>query len=132
MGKKVPRYKAYSDRIYKPDDYDWQANAACAGLPTDMFYYEDFARGPERDEKAQAAIAVCMTCPVIDACLTDAIVRQDRFSIQGGTTPEDRGFEHLSMRKDSVLPIAVIITNRTRKFKRMSLGGKRVSTKKEQ
>lgn len=129
MGNKVPRlarYKPYSSRIYKPDDYSWHAEAACAGLPTDMFYYDDFARGPERDEKVQAALAVCMTCPVIDECLKDAIARGDRYSIQGGTTPEQRGFEHLSASKDAALPIEVIITNRVRTFKRMSLGGKRV------
>lgn len=127
MGKKVPRYKPYSNRTYKPDDYSWHADAACVGLPTDMFYYDDYVRGPERDEKVQAALTVCMTCPVINECLTDAIARGDRYSIQGGTTPEQRGFQHLSASKDSALPIAFIITDRERTFKRMRmLGGKRV------
>lgn len=77
--------------IYKPDEFNWHAQAACKDLPTEMFYYDDDERGPEKLYKERAALAVCNGCPVVKQCLQDAINRNDVYSIQGGTTPEQRG-----------------------------------------
>jgi hypothetical protein len=46
---------------------------------------------------------VCKTCPVTKECLQDAIKRKDNHSIQGGTTPNQRGY------RQSTMPIEVII-----------------------
>lgn len=70
----------------------WQDQANCKGLPVDMFYYneEDLTRR-ERNHKERMALKVCNNCVVKEQCLQDAIDRNDAHSIQGGTTPRDRG-----------------------------------------
>lgn len=70
----------------------WQDQANCRGLPVDMFYYteEDLTRR-ERKRKERIALRVCANCTVREECLQDAIDRNDEHSIQGGTTPRDRG-----------------------------------------
>jgi WhiB family redox-sensing transcriptional regulator len=67
----------------------WMAEAACAGLDTNLFF-------PGRDAKADqaAAKAVCAGCPVRDACLDEALygpqAASDDAGVFGGTTPADR------------------------------------------
>lgn len=70
----------------------WQDRANCKGLPVDMFYYtEDDLTRRERNQKERNALRVCNNCDVKAECLQDAIDRDDAHSIQGGTTPRDRG-----------------------------------------
>ena len=91
--------------IYNPDNFKWQDNAACRELPVTMFYYDHNERGPERDYRERAALAVCKDCPVKAACLQDAIDRNDTHSIQGGTTPTMRGHK---LRSVPEYPIEVV------------------------
>lgn len=103
MAKKTKNEYPTAKYIYKPDEFNWQANAACKDLPTDMFYYDDDERGETKLQKEIAALKVCKTCPVTQACLQDAIKRKDNHSIQGGTTPQQRGH------RQSTIPIEVVI-----------------------
>lgn len=70
----------------------WQDRANCKGLPVDTFYYtaQDMTRR-ERNRKERTALRICANCDVKQECLQDAIDRNDAHSIQGGTTPRDRG-----------------------------------------
>ena len=77
--------------IYNPDTLAWQDNAECKDLPLEMFYYDHNERGAERSYRERTALAVCKGCPVTKQCLQDAIDRNDQHSIQGGTTPVQRG-----------------------------------------
>lgn len=78
--------------IWDMENLAWQDQANCKGLPVDMFYYteEDLTRR-ERRRKETIALRVCNNCVVKQECLQDAIDRNDAHSIQGGTTPRDRG-----------------------------------------
>lgn len=78
--------------IWDMESLAWQDQANCKGLPVDMFYYteEDLTRR-ERRRKETIALRVCNNCVVKQECLQDAIDRNDAHSIQGGTTPRDRG-----------------------------------------
>ena len=70
----------------------WQEQANCKGLDVDMFYYtEEYLSRKERRRKEKIALRVCGNCNVKKECLQDAIDRDDVHSIQGGTTPRDRG-----------------------------------------
>ena len=71
---------------------EWQEQAACAGMDTDLFYYAPLERGPAKALRIQIAKSVCNTCPVKAKCLDNALKHQDNHSIQGGTTPEERGY----------------------------------------
>lgn len=62
---------------------NWMADAACRGLPTDLFYAED----PGGTARAKA---ICRTCPVIADCLTWALDTGDVYGVLGGTSPTSR------------------------------------------
>lgn len=68
-------------------DQTWRARAACAVWPATPW---DFDSGPQRDELADQAVAICLKCPVIDECLADAIADGDTWTIRGGQLPDDR------------------------------------------
>jgi WhiB family redox-sensing transcriptional regulator len=83
-----------SDAIYHSADwaeFGWHEDAKCKGMDTDLFYYSVQERGPKKLERAENAKSICADCPVKQQCLADAVNRDDRYSIQGGTTPEERG-----------------------------------------
>ena len=61
---------------------DWHAQAACANDDTGADWYATDTEGTAR------AIAICHTCPVIDACR--AAGADDTHGIWGGTTPKER------------------------------------------
>ncbi len=62
---------------------NWMDDAACLGLPTNMFY-------PEEPGGTAQAKAVCRTCPVIADCLTWALDTGDVHGVLGGTSPTMR------------------------------------------
>lgn len=76
----------------RDDEFVWQVSANCKGLDTNLFYFDFCERGPAKQERAETAKKVCSNCSVRLECLADALYRDDAYSIQGGTTPEDRGY----------------------------------------
>ncbi len=73
------------------DRIDWQAEAACAGKWTSVFYAplssED--RSSRRSREARAK-AVCALCPVRSECLDHAIAHDERYGIWGGLNGRER------------------------------------------
>jgi WhiB family redox-sensing transcriptional regulator len=61
----------------------WRDQAACRGLDPEIFY-------PVSDEDADAAKAVCATCPVREACLEYALANRERDGVWGGATERER------------------------------------------
>ena len=45
-------------------DWEWQYQAACKGMATDIFFYSDRERGPRRARRERIAKAICATCPM--------------------------------------------------------------------
>lgn len=69
---------------------DWQAEAACAGMGTTIFFGE---RGDSRP--VAEAKAICARCTVTDKCLQWAIDTGSRIGVFGGLTPRERqGMKH--------------------------------------
>lgn len=66
-------------------DDSWRDDAACLTADPDMFFPE-----PADHASAAAAVAVCQTCPVADACLQDALETGEQHGIRGGLTPRHR------------------------------------------
>ena len=78
-------------------DQDWAQSAECAkpGKPL-MFPHERDAVG------VQLALDTCAACPVRQACLDEALGRNESFGIWGGmTTEERRALRRKSQRKAS-------------------------------
>lgn len=62
---------------------DWLDDAACAGLPTGMFFpLPGDTKTPERAKR------ICLRCPVKPECADYG--RDERFGIWGGETPRER------------------------------------------
>lgn len=61
----------------------WQNRAVCRGMSTDIFF-------PATDEEAEAAKAVCGSCPVRETCLEHALTVREREGVWGGATERDR------------------------------------------
>ena len=62
---------------------DWQAEAVCRDLETDIFF-------PVSEADAGPAREVCATCPVAEACLEFAIETRQTNGVFGGLTPTER------------------------------------------
>jgi WhiB family redox-sensing transcriptional regulator len=61
----------------------WRNRAACRGVDPDVFY-------PVSDEEAEVAKAVCVQCPVREACLEYALANRERDGVWGGATERER------------------------------------------
>jgi hypothetical protein len=63
----------------------WRRRAACRHADPELFF------PPVGDSQtAAAAVAVCRSCLVIDACLRDALATGERHGIRGGLTGIER------------------------------------------
>lgn len=86
--------RSYTDShalSYRAGSADWRTRAACRGMDGELFFPND------SDTPGQAnAKAICATCPVLDACLLDALDVEDRtgaysrYGIRGGLTGDER------------------------------------------
>lgn len=63
----------------------WTEDAACRGR-MDEFFPDCETRG----HVMRRAKALCLTCPVREVCLADAMERDDRYGIWGGLSSPDR------------------------------------------
>lgn len=68
---------------------DWWEDAACKGLDPNIWFPER----PQGRDYFAIARGYCQMCPVIDACLAEALLlatEDDRFGMFGGHTPKER------------------------------------------
>jgi WhiB family transcriptional regulator, redox-sensing transcriptional regulator len=72
------------------DDWDWQYQAACKGMDTEIFFYTDRERGPKRERRERIAKSICASCPVINKCREQALRLAEPYGIWGGLTEEER------------------------------------------
>ncbi len=72
------------------DNWQWQVQAACRGLSTDLFYKaDDEPRSRKRSRETQAK-AVCAVCPVAEACLEWAVRVGETHGVWGGQSEQER------------------------------------------
>jgi WhiB family transcriptional regulator, redox-sensing transcriptional regulator len=70
-----------------PKPMTWHHRAACRGMSPKVFYGPD---APKDDSWADDAKAVCAICPVKEPCLTEALIRGERYGVWGGLVPGER------------------------------------------
>ena len=70
--------------------WEWQLDAACAGMDTALFYQADNERGASVRNRERKAKAICATCPVIRQCLKDALDSNEPYGVWGGMTADER------------------------------------------
>jgi len=72
------------------DKWEWQYDGACRDTDPEQFFLEPNMRGLNKRNREVAAIKVCNTCPVKQACLDHALSVPEIFGVWGGMTEEDR------------------------------------------
>lgn len=71
-------------------NWQWQVDAACRGLSTDLFFKaDDEPRSRKRSRETQAK-AVCAVCPVTAKCLDWAMNVGEAHGVWGGLSAEER------------------------------------------
>ncbi len=69
----------------------WQARAACRGRHASMFFPPSHGeRRDDRSERERLAKAICMPCPVRQACLDYALRTGEPHGIWGGMNEVER------------------------------------------
>jgi len=82
--------------------------ALCAQTDPELFF-------PEKENyatKAKLAKRICNECPLVEACLTEAIVRDYTDGIWGGSTPAERKAIVRKMKKEPNRPLKIEIKTR--------------------
>ena len=62
---------------------EWHQRAACRGMGPAAFY-------PERGQSTEAAMRICVTCPVRPECLAFGVVHSPQVGIWGGASARTR------------------------------------------
>lgn len=80
-------------RLPRPvlESYAWQQKGLCRGRDVEQFFTDDPEQGRRaRNDRTDAAKAVCAACPVAKECLDHALRVPETFGIWGGTTATER------------------------------------------
>ena len=85
MASSEPEYT--TRRIFA---WEWQLDAACAGLDTALFYQADNERGSSVRMRERKAKAICAQCPVITNCLKEALRSNEPYGVWGGMSADER------------------------------------------
>ena len=72
------------------DFWDWQMDAACRGVDSEMFFHPEGERGGAKEARERVAKALCATCPVIAECRAHALKVREPFGVWGGLTESER------------------------------------------
>ncbi|WP_405905742.1 MULTISPECIES: WhiB family transcriptional regulator [unclassified Streptomyces] len=72
------------------DAWQWQADAACRGMASAVFFSPPGERGHRRRRREQRAVEVCRACPVLDRCAAFAQSTRQLYGIWGGLTEHQR------------------------------------------
>lgn len=70
--------------------WGWQAEAACRGMDSSVFFSPSDERGPARRDRERVAQDVCRTCPVRLACAAFALSTGQPYGVWGGLTEDQR------------------------------------------
>ena len=86
-----PRAPVARPRIPSQRSLAWQDDAACRGLPVELFVGPDREPPGERRAREVRAVGVCAGCPVRQQCLEHALAVPEMFGVWGGATESERG-----------------------------------------
>ena len=72
------------------DLWEWQYEGACRDADPTLFFHPKGERGSARRRRAEAAKAVCATCPVLDACRAHSMAVREPYGVWGGLSEDER------------------------------------------
>ncbi|MEU5144255.1 WhiB family transcriptional regulator [Streptomyces sp. NPDC021139] len=71
-------------------EWGWQADAACRGMDSSVFFSPPGERGKARRQREEAARTVCAACPVSGPCARFAQASQQSYGTWGGQSETER------------------------------------------
>lgn len=83
-------YKTIQELRYVTKDLDWQLEANCIGVDSELFIPKDDMRGRSVSKHYDQAKQYCFECPVRAECLAFSIYNDMEFGLWGGFTPKQR------------------------------------------
>ncbi|ADG75476.1 transcription factor WhiB [Cellulomonas flavigena DSM 20109] len=72
------------------DLWEWQFEGACRDADQDLFFHPEGERGSARRRRAEAAKAICATCPVLKECREQSLAVREPYGVWGGLSEEER------------------------------------------
>ncbi|MGW2034380.1 WhiB family transcriptional regulator [Streptomyces sp. NPDC001811] len=70
--------------------WEWQAEAACRGMDSSVFFSPPGERGSARRRRERRAQEICGHCPVRAACAGFAAASAQRYGVWAGRTEAER------------------------------------------
>jgi WhiB family redox-sensing transcriptional regulator len=70
--------------------WEWQAEAACRGMDSSVFFSPPGEKGDARRRREEIAQAICRCCPVRVPCDSFAAASEQRYGVWGGRTEAER------------------------------------------
>lgn len=70
--------------------WDWQLQGSCRQASPETFFHPEGERGTKRRSRDEQARAICVGCPVIEACREHALSVREPFGVWGGLTEDER------------------------------------------
>ncbi|WP_078280896.1 WhiB family transcriptional regulator [Mycobacteroides franklinii] len=100
-GKAVtrPKFRGAEARL---DELEWQVNAVCRGMSTDIFYFAETQRGTVRKQYEIQAKKICNECPVRMPCAAYAIRTDEPHGVWGAMTTRERRIAMTRSQRKSV------------------------------
>ena len=93
MSHLIVKSRLMAEHTREVRDKAWMQSAACADVPTEVFFPILAAGGNGTNgdrEENKAAKAICAVCPVVTECLNYALDARETFGVWGNTTPNER------------------------------------------
>ncbi|MBY4039264.1 WhiB family transcriptional regulator [Rhodococcus fascians] len=72
------------------ENWGWQQDAVCRGMPSSIFFAPRGLRGQTLHFLEQDAKAICSGCPVMQECRRYALSTPEPYGVWGGMTPTER------------------------------------------
>src|SRR6478609_3206965 len=72
------------------DLWEWQFEGACRDADQDLFFHPEGERGSARRRRAEAAKAICATCPVLKECREQSLAVREPYGVWGGLSEDER------------------------------------------
>ena len=72
------------------DLWEWQYEGKCREADPTLFFHPEGERGSARRRRAEAAKAVCGSCPVLQMCFNHSLAVREPYGVWGGHSEEER------------------------------------------
>ncbi|MFE4466961.1 WhiB family transcriptional regulator [Oerskovia sp. NPDC056781] len=70
--------------------WEWQYQGSCRDQDDTLFFHPEGERGSTRRRRAEAAKAICASCPVMMQCREQSLKVREPYGVWGGLSEDER------------------------------------------